>query len=57
MTKQRQKKEKKNDNSKIATQGCVQLPLSISGKQYAWDFHVMTLPAGIDAIIGQPTVV
>ena len=29
------------DNSKIAAQGCVQLPLSISGKQYAWDFHVI----------------
>ena len=40
------------DDSKIATQGCVQLPFSISGKQYAWDFHVMTLPAGIDVIIG-----
>ena len=40
------------DGSMVATQGCVRLSATVGGKQYAWDFHVMTLPAGIDIIVG-----
>ena len=40
------------DGSVVATQGCVRLSTTVGGKQYAWDFHAMNLPTGIDIIVG-----
>ena len=40
------------DDSKVSTVGCKHLQFSVKGQKHDYDYHVMTLPHGIDIIVG-----
>ena len=40
------------DDSSVTTEACLHLKFSVGEKSHDWDYHVMTLPRGVDIIMG-----
>ena len=40
------------DDSSVTTDACLHLKFSVGEKSHDWDYHVMTLPRGVDIIMG-----